>query len=160
MRSRRRDRRGRGIRGPLAPPELPFTRSRSEQFDELVLDAMDRLEQRWPEELRDVEVAVEEVPPQKFLAADAVEARSPTWAGAGRIPLGRSFPAKGKRPARIVVYRRPVETRTRDPRVKGLLVHDVVVERVAELLGMAPELVDPNYGAAPGGHGRDDGRDD
>ena len=38
-RPRRRDRRGRGLRGPLLPPELPAARSRSERFDDLVPDA-------------------------------------------------------------------------------------------------------------------------
>ena len=39
--SRRRDRRGRGLRGSLLPGDLPAARSRSEQFDELVLDAVE-----------------------------------------------------------------------------------------------------------------------
>ena len=34
------DRRGRGFRGPLAWPPVPAMRSRSAQFDELVLDLM------------------------------------------------------------------------------------------------------------------------
>jgi hypothetical protein len=35
---RRRDRRGRGIRGPLLPPTLPAHRTRAERFDDQVLD--------------------------------------------------------------------------------------------------------------------------
>ncbi len=45
--------------------------------------------------------------------------------------------------ARIVVYRRPVEIRTKDPDEMALLVHETVVEEVANLLGLEPESVDP-----------------
>ena len=143
MRFRRRDRRGRGIRGPLAPSGVPVSRSRAEQFDELVLDAVERLERRWADELRDVELAVEEVPPD-VVSPEDVRATADEAAG---VPLGRSFPAAAGRAARIVVYRRPVEARAGNHRAKGILVHDVVVERVAELLGLAPDAVDPDYGA-------------
>ena len=37
---RHRDRRGRGLRGALAPASVPLGRSRSQSFDELVLDAV------------------------------------------------------------------------------------------------------------------------
>jgi len=56
-RRKTRDRRGRGIRGPLAPAELPLSLTRAEKFDDLVLDAVERLEQRWPQ-LAAVEFAV------------------------------------------------------------------------------------------------------
>lgn len=45
-----------------------------------------------------------------------------------------------------MVYRRPVEIRTKNRDERALLVHEVVVEQVAELLGLAPESVDPRYG--------------
>lgn len=145
MQARHRDRRGHGIRGPLAAPDVPISRSRAEQFDDLVLDAMHRLERRWPEELSLVELAVEEVPPEG----------EPDAFGAA-VPLGRVVKPAGRRPARIVVYRRPVEFRARDAHSRGLLVNNVVVERVAELLGLSPEVVDPDYGAeATGGGDRD-----
>src|SRR5437763_1122070 len=62
-RRRRRDRHGRGLRGPLSPPGTPLARSRAQVFDDLVLDAVERLEQRWSQQLAELEVAVEEVPP-------------------------------------------------------------------------------------------------
>lgn len=46
----------------------------------------------------------------------------------------------------MVVYRRPVELRAKGRDERALLVHEVVVEQVAELLGLAPESVDPRYG--------------
>lgn len=130
---RRRDRRGRGLRGPLAPPGVPLSLTRAEQFDELVLTSLSRLERRWGAQLEAVEVVVEEVPDD--------DADSPA---AAPVPLGRSEAASGERPARIVVYRRAVEARARGQRARESLVHEVVVERLAELLGLDPETVDPD----------------
>ena len=39
------DRHGRGLRGRLVPPGVPFYRTRSQQFDDMVLDAVARLDQ-------------------------------------------------------------------------------------------------------------------
>jgi predicted Zn-dependent protease with MMP-like domain len=131
-----RDRHGRGLRGPLVPHGLPLSRSRAEQFDGLVLDAAERLDQRWGEQLAEVEFAVEDVPPS-----------DPAPWEHGEVPLGRLFPRSGGHPARIVVYRRPVETRSADLRETARLVHDVVVEQVAHLIGVEPTEVDPRYGS-------------
>jgi hypothetical protein len=46
----------------------------------------------------------------------------------------------------VVVYRRPVEIRTKGRDERAALVHEIVVEQVAELLGLSPETVDPRYG--------------
>lgn len=134
--SRRRDRHGRGLRGPLLPPGLPSARSRAARFDGLVLDAAERLDQRWGEQLAEVEFAVEDVPPS-----------DPAPWEHGDVPLGRLFPRSGGHPARIVIYRRPVETRAPDLRETARLVHDVVVEQVAHLIGVEPSEVDPRYGS-------------
>jgi predicted Zn-dependent protease with MMP-like domain len=48
-------------------------------------------------------------------------------------------------PARIVVYRRPVETRATDSRELAALVNDVVVEQAASLLGVDPRELDAGY---------------
>ena len=134
---RRRDRHGRGLRGPLIPKGLPAWRSRSEVFDELVLDAVEGLERRWSRELDGGEFGVEDVPPS-----------DPSPWEHGDVPLGRFFPAEGEVPPRIVVYRRPVETRAGDPQEVAALAHDVVVEQVAHLLGLPPEQVDRTYGSS------------
>jgi len=139
---RGRDRRGRGLRGPLCPPRVPLSRSRAEKFDDLVLDAVERLERHWETQLAGVEFAVEDVPPGE----------APPWA-TEPVPLGRLFPRTTDQPARIVVYRRPVEARAPTGRALALLVHDVVVEQVADLLGVQPETVDPGY------RDRDDGEE-
>ncbi|WP_081785244.1 metallopeptidase family protein [Cellulomonas sp. KRMCY2] len=131
---RRRDRRGRGLRGPLVPPALPAYRTRAERFDDHVLGAVERLERRWARQLEGTEFAVEEVPPS----------HPAPWEHGG-VPLGRYFPADAGMPARIVVYRRPVETRAVDETDLADLVRDVLVEQVAHLLARPPEDVDPGY---------------
>lgn len=121
------------MRGPLAPAEAPISRTRAERFDELVRDEAHRLEQRLRRQLAGVEFAVEEVPPADLRALDVV-------------PLSRLIPAANGRPPRIVVYRRPIEARGgEDEHDRARLVRDVVVEQVADLLGLEPESIDPTY---------------
>lgn len=112
-----------------------MSRTRSERFDDLVQDEVRRVTGRWRRELAGVEFTVEEVPPVE------------PWAdGSDDVPLGRLHPAATDRPARIVVYRRPVQARGgADERDLARLVRDIVVEEVADLLGLAPESVDPTY---------------
>lgn len=118
------------MRGPVAPPQVPLSASRADTFRDLVLDSVERLERRFPQ-LVDVEFMVMQVP---------------SVSGEDTVPLGGSAPAGKDTPARIVVYRRPVEIRTKSRDERALLVHEVVVEQVAELLGLSPESVDPRYG--------------
>ncbi len=141
-RPRRRDRHGRGVRGRLLPPSVPSYRTRSQQFDDLVLDAVGRLEGRWETELTRVEFAVQEVPEAEELADDS-----------GPLPLSRTVPeapesrdpARPAAPARIVVYRRPLLARSESDSELGELVFDVVIEEFARFLGLDPEVVDPGY---------------
>lgn len=97
----------------------------------MVLDAVERLERLWARELANVEFLVEDVPqvPPGVTAEDG-------------IPFSR-LEATRTGQARITVYRRPVEIRTDVPEEMALLVHDTVVEEVANLLGLEPETVDP-----------------
>lgn len=118
----------------MAWPPVPAMTTRAEQFDELVLDAASRMEHRAGTGLADLEFAVEDVPPSDPAPWESSE-----------VPLGRLFAAQGKMPARIVVYRRPVETRTNDARELTALINDVVVEQVASLLGVDPRELDAGY---------------
>ncbi|MFV2178958.1 metallopeptidase family protein [Actinomadura sp. LOL_011] len=129
---RRRDRRGRGLRGPLAPPQVPISRTRAERFDDLVEDEVRRIGERWERELAQVEFTVAEVPDVDPFSE-------------GPIPLGRTVPGEAGRPVRIVVFRRPVEARATGEREQGRLIRDLLVEEVADLLGLSPESVDPSY---------------
>ncbi|MFJ8793961.1 metallopeptidase family protein [Streptomyces sp. NPDC102462] len=134
---RRRDRHGRGMRGPIAPPQVPLAASRAEAFADLVQDSVERLERRWPQ-LADIDFLVLEVPRLDGRPGDV-------WSD-DAVPLGGALPAHDGRPARVVVYRRPVEIRTKGRDERAALVHEIVVEQVAELLGLTPETVDPRYG--------------
>ncbi|WP_342354707.1 metallopeptidase family protein [Ornithinicoccus hortensis] len=124
---RRRDRHGHGMRGPLAWPRVPLMTSRARVFDEMVLDAVASLERRLERQLDGLEVAVEDVPPSD---------PSP-WET--RVALGRLFPAQGSLPTRVVLYRRPLETRAQDPAELAAMIYEVLAEQVASMLGMDPE---------------------
>lgn len=122
------------------PVSVPIARSRAQRFDDLVLDAVEHLEGRWADQLRSVEFAVEEVPPQlPAYDADVLED--------GEVPLARLLPARtaehGRRTLpRIVLYRRPLEARAMDRADLAELVHDVVIEQVANLFGVDPDELD------------------
>ncbi|CAM5385122.1 metallopeptidase family protein [Streptomyces fumanus] len=133
---RRRDRHGRGMRGPIAPPQVPLAASRAEVFADLVQDSVEQLERRWPQ-LADIDFLVLEVP--------RLDGAGDPWSDEP-VPLGGTVPSRDGRRARVVVYRRPVEIRTKGRDERAALVHEVVVEQVADLLGLTPETVDPRYG--------------
>lgn len=124
--SRRRDRRGRGVRGPLAWPPVPAMVSRRQTFDDLVLDTVETIERRLGQELG-IELAVEEVPPSY---------PAPWEHG---VTLGRLFPAERGVPARLVLYRRPILARAQDEAELATLVSEVVTEQVARMLGRDPD---------------------
>ncbi|MEE6296751.1 metallopeptidase family protein [Georgenia wangjunii] len=138
--ARRRDRRGRGPRGPLIPPTLPGWRTRAETFDDVVLGVVDRLERRWSAALDAVEFAVEDVPPS-----------DPSPWEDDAVALGRYFPADSAAGLRhrVVIYRRPVQSRCEDRAELRAMVRDVVVEQVAQVLDREPDEVDPEYGLEP-----------
>ncbi len=124
------------------PPDIPLYRSRSERFDDLVLVAVSQLEPRWEAELSGVEFAVEEIPPADP-AGDSPEPVPLARLEPGSADAGR--PEHPARPARIVLYRRPLMARADGDDELGELVLDVVVEEFASLLGLDPQVVDPGY---------------
>lgn len=159
---RLRDRRGRGLRGRLAPREVPLNRTRADQFDDVVREAVAHLDNRWSAELAEVEFVVDEVPPPEP-AEDAGEGeRDAGTAGESegdeifpdQVRLSRLLPASGSgrhtRPPQIVLYRRPLELRALDQEDLAELVLDVLIHEVSDLLGVGPEVIDPE------GHGEYD----
>ena len=142
MTVRRRDRHGRGLRGPVAPRTVPIAETPSESFDAAVLDAVEHLHAHGLTEIADIEFAVEDVPdvgdPGEF-SADLLDD--------GGVPLACAY-ATGLADIGgplIVLYRRPLESRSMDGEDLAAIVHDVVVDRVAHLLGRDPGDVDPHY---------------
>ncbi|MGH3494460.1 MAG: metallopeptidase family protein [Sciscionella sp.] len=121
------------MRGQIAPTAVPLSRTRSEAFDDMVLDAVEELETHWPTELSGVEFAVEDVPPPGEASADL---DSGVVADRG-VPLGRLFRdgVPTVRGPMLVVYRRPIEARAGELEDRGDLVFVVVAELLAELLG-------------------------
>ena len=132
---RRRDRHGRGVRGPLAWPAVPAMTTRRERFDDLVLDAADRVRPHLGTRYAGTEFAVQDVPPTD---PAPWEEQTP--------PLGRLLRADARRADRVVVYRRPVEARALDDEDLALVVREVVTQQVAALLGVPPEEIDPEVG--------------
>ncbi|MET3367091.1 metallopeptidase family protein [Arthrobacter sp. M2012083] len=135
FRRRRRNRHGRGLRGELMLPNLPGFRTRSERFDDMVLDSAERLQDMWGKQLDGVLFAVDEIPPNlEHLVATGNTA-----------PMGSYTPGgRGDAPM-ITVYRRVVEQGAATREELQDLVHDVVVEYTAEMLGVPPETLDPVY---------------
>lgn len=135
-RSRARDRRGRGMRGPGVLPAVlgtPALRTSRQRFDQLVLDVVTPLDERWQRHLGLVEYAVEDTP---MLPDD--------W-GDETVPLSSLVRGKGQDPTRLVIFRRPVEHRAASRDELEAMVHTVIVEQLAELLGLTPGEVDERY---------------
>jgi hypothetical protein len=134
-----RDRHGRGIRGPalgtsaLAPRGVPAARTRAESFDDIALRVMRAVVHRWTPALGEVELAVEEVP-----------VLPPGWSDS-TVPLSAYVGAEGGKHPRLVLFRRPLEHRAEGrAELEGLLL-TVVVEQLAEVLGIPAEDVHPGY---------------
>lgn len=137
------------------PTPLPDALTRSERFHEIVGMALDELEQRWARELAGVAFSVEDVPPVALLpsgsdlttadvAQDLVPLSHSSAAAAASVPGGERSPAV------VVLFRRPIEARSRGRADLAELVFDVLVHELADLLGLTPEEIDPE------GHGGDE----
>lgn len=111
-------------------PERP---TRRERFDRLVLDIVTEIDTRWHKQLGLVEYAVEDTP---LLPDD--------W-GEETVPLSSLVRGTGGDPTRLVLFRRPIEHRCESRAELEAMVLTLVVEQVAELLGLPPEDVDPRY---------------
>ncbi len=112
---------------------MPAHRTAREQFDQVAVDVMSDVESRWTEELAPVELAVEEIPVLPV-----------TWV-APRVPLASLVPASATTPPRLVLFRRPIEHRAESRADLEALVLTVVVEQLADYLGVPAEDVHPDY---------------
>ena len=124
------------MRGPGVlshTPGAPVLPTSGERFDTLVLDVVADLEERWADRLGLVEYAVEDAP------------QIPDDWHPEAIPLSSLVRGARGAPTRLVLFRRPIEHRAETRSDLEALVLTVLVEQVAELLGIDAELVDPRY---------------
>lgn len=121
----RRDRRGRGLRGPLLDPVHPAARRRELVFERSYAGQLRALRRRHPE-LEAVRFGLQRVP--AFPAGED-------------LPLGRVLPASEATPAHIVLFRRPIETRAQDSRELPDIIGEVLRQQVALLLGIDEDEV-------------------
>jgi len=111
-------------------PELPTAR---ERFDDLALDLIREVDEKWSERLGIVEYAVEDAP------------QVPDDWTVDSVPLSSLVRGSGTRPTRIVLFRRPIEHRCETRADLEAMIHTVIVEQVAELLNVEPSVIDPRY---------------
>ena len=124
------------MRGPAILPDRPgepMLPTSRERFDTLVLDLVADIEKRWSDRLGLVEYAVEDAP------------QIPDDWSSGTVPLSSLLRGSGGQPTRLVLFRRPIEHRSETRADLEAMVLTVLVEQVAELLGVDPADVDPRY---------------
>ena len=144
----RRDRRGRGVRGPLMPTKIPRYRRRPELFDAAVLEAYAPIQQQFAVELESLDIAVDTIPRMR-LNMDW-DSFPPEVVVDGPVPLGRiiqagidihGYPTR----ARIVIFRMPIEQRVQGAKERQELLTIVLTQLVAQYLGITPEDIDPHF---------------
>lgn len=135
--ARKRNRHGRGRRGPILDALLPGARTREEFFEDLLIESAERLADRWGERVTAVDFRLMLVPTSKVLTRVAAEG--------SRVPWATSRSARPGRPERITLYRRPLEQAAHVPAELPELVHMAVVEQLADLWAMDPQSIDPSY---------------
>ena len=144
----RRDRHGRGGRGPLMPTKIPRYRRRPELFDAAVLEAYAPIQQQFAVELESLDIAVDTIPRMR-LNMDW-DSFPPEVVVDGPVPLGRiiqagidihGYPTRG----RIVIFRMPIEQRVQGAKERQELLTIVLTQLVAQYLGIPPEDIDPHF---------------
>lgn len=130
-----RNRHGRGVRTPMFGTRLPRYRTRAGFFDDMVVAQIRRLADAWPELVKPLQFAVEDVPPSM----------PAPWEDERRI-ASQAFAASHGTPARIVIYRMPVQSHVNNRLDLEFAIRDELVMRIAEMYGRRPEEIDPDWG--------------
>ncbi|XCB29537.1 metallopeptidase family protein [Arcanobacterium hippocoleae] len=132
MKIKRRDRHGRGIRGPVIPAAVPAWRTRADIFDDIISYEIGTYRRYLGKKLDKFDFAVLDVP-QNDLAP---------WEDG--VPLGRFLPFE--RPAkihgRLLFYRLPIMMAARREPSPSLFIHGVVTNQIAAALDTLPEKID------------------
>ena len=135
--SKRRNRHGRGQRGPVVLPRVYGGRidridpTDAEFFTACLAEAVRQVQRSCPGILDNVIVGAEDVPAM------------PGWTEE-RVPLSSAVDGSDDSPARVVIYRRPLELRTASRRGLAILVHRTLVEQLSALTGLPVEKSDPD----------------
>ncbi|MDO5049519.1 MAG: metallopeptidase family protein [Actinomycetaceae bacterium] len=135
--TRRRDRHGRGLRGPLFHPEVPARLTYRQSFEQLVASNVQEIVGRLPELAR-IEIGIDEVPhtnPASWESHDAV--------------MCRVFPENrlARLAPRLVLYRLPIQARAGRASIRDLrspmhaLIRTLLVENLSQLSGLSPEEI-------------------
>ncbi|MDD7464901.1 MAG: metallopeptidase family protein [Actinomycetaceae bacterium] len=128
----RRDRHGRGMRGPVLPARLPAWRTRAQMFDDVIAWDLGTFRRYLGEKMDRFDFAVIDVP----------HSDPAPWEDG--VPLGRVVPFErpSKLEARIIFYRMPIlEQAGRHP-FPRMFIHEVVTNHLASALGEYPEDID------------------
>lgn len=140
-----RDRRDRGVRGPLALPSahapagVPAQRTPSAVFDDITVRVAERLRLERPGEMDHVDIGVEDCP----LLPEGWEKP---------VPYSTHVAGDGSARARLVLFRRPLATRARSNPELATLIHDTLLEELAALWGSSvdhPVIFGPPHDARP-----------
>lgn len=112
---------------PGSPSRLSSRFSRTEFFNQCLLEAIAQISEQDPSALDGIVVGIEEVP---YLNS--------AWSG-DRVPLSAALEATKRQKARIVLYERPLERRAQRPNELRKLVHRTLVEQLSTLTGRSPD---------------------
>jgi predicted Zn-dependent protease with MMP-like domain len=128
------------------PRGVPAAKTQARRFDEMILEAFEPIEARWHAKLTELDVIVEEVPTVPVFGPDG-----PTWdentVTDRDVPLSQLFPSSSTTPrARLVFYRRALESRTKQPDELTELVRQILIEQVSNYLNVEPEVVEGKEG--------------
>jgi hypothetical protein len=142
---RRRDRHGRGLRGPLSSPNaltgspvrVPQRPRGAALFAECLQAAVTKGVADCPQAFVGVDIGFEEIP-----------ANLTDWWG-GQVPLAAAQSSTPERNAAVVLFRRPLEHRAATTAELRRLVHRTLIEQLAALTGIPVEELYP--GAADDG---------
>lgn len=122
----RRDRHGRGARAGAHPW------NGAARFEQLVQESLASLDPAWGSTLASIDITIADIPD-----LDRLDATHEA------MPLAQT--TNGDRP-QVKLFRHPITVRCTDSSELAALVLDVLIEQLAEVIGMEPEEIDERYG--------------
>jgi predicted Zn-dependent protease with MMP-like domain len=122
---------------------VPIAAPPGDRFDRIASEAVEHVEHRWRDQLAEVDFAVDLVP---AVETDSTQAPAEGVIESAGVRLAQILPGPPRGRTHIVLYRKPIELRAHNLEDLEDLVHDVVVQVVANYLGLEPDVVDPGFG--------------